>query len=435
MNGFVSAESEKAALACLFTHADSAMPWGAENFRHEDFSIPTNGLLFQRALEIFVSGAPVTFHALAIACKDDKLPVHLISELTTTGDTPASLPGISKQLRELRVRRELSVALTKAVDVLPTDGAIAACNVLAEAMERTSKLRVSTRPPSMKELSIEVMGRIDKRHRKVKEESGASTGLRYLDKETGGLRPGGTWILAGQAKGGKSTLAINLLESLAVHQKLRCMFVGLEMPAVENVERMFSSTGHISASAIRDGNIGTQDFEKLAGVSAALAAAPITFRDDLFDLTEIVNVIHQNKLANPDLFAVFVDYAQLVGDAHGNDDIREQEVARVSTAFRRIAMQDKLCVILLSQLNDEGKLRESRRLGQDATTIVFIEPDGENEGVRRLRLVQRNGRRCSIRVAYIGDRFRFADLADNESYSTDESTPETKRKKPKWYNS
>jgi replicative DNA helicase len=196
---------------------------------------------------------------------------------------------------------------------------------------------------------------------------------------------------------------------------------------------MFSSTGGILAASLRDGNLTDGDMTKIVAAAGKLAAAPIQFRDDVFDLADMLSAIKQYKLAYPDLFAFFVDYAQLIGAEIGHGQNREQEVAKISTALRRITMQEKLCCVVLSQLNDDGKLRESRRIGMDATVIAIIEDEEDEPKVKRVKLIQRGGRKCTVRLAYRGDFMRFDSLPDGESYPQNEDPEEkTQTKKKPW---
>jgi replicative DNA helicase len=207
-----------------------------------------------------------------------------------------------------------------------------------------------------------------------------------------------------------------------VTRQKRCAFFGLEMPSVENVERMLCQVGRISATHARDGEITQNDFPNITAAAAKLAPAPILFRDDIFDMNEFAGTVRQMKSAFPDLYAVVLDYAQLMtGDV--DERSREREVALISRTCRKLSMQLGLCFIVLSQVNDDGKLRESRALGMDATTVVFIEFD-KNPNVRNLRLVQRSGKSgIELRVAYKGEHFLFADLAPGDEEPEEPEKP------------
>lgn len=430
-------ETEAEVIATLVASPEQSMPWAAANIHPDDFFDKLIAALFRQLLVMQAEQEAITFATVcaAIQAKPELKfwqPAK-ISGLMTSGGPASNLPHLCAALREKRAMRALHDGITR-IGATTLEAGTKSGDViegLQRVIEEAAKSRAAARPaPTMRELVMATVDRIQRRQQGEVEEVGFVTGLRALDREMGGLRPCATIVVAGEAKGGKSTLAINFLEALSVTHGQRCLFFGLEMPAIENVERMISGVGNIRAAAIRDGSLADADFDKLNAAAGKLAKAPIIFRDDVFDLAEMMAIAKQTKLAHPDLFAVFVDYAQLVGADRRDGDNREQEVAAVSVALRRLAMQEKLCVIVLSQLNDDGRLRESRKLGMDATTVIFIENDNE-EGVKRLRLVQRGGRRVTVRVAYRGDFIKFDNLAEGQEYVT-EAEPEPKKGRKAW---
>ena len=69
-----------------------------------------------------------------------------------------------------------------------------------------------------------------------------------------------------------------------------------------------------------------------------------------------------------------VDYIGLI---LGKGDNREQQIASISKGIKSMAMELNCAVLALSQLNDDGKLRESRAPGQDADSVWKLLNDGE----------------------------------------------------------
>ena len=437
---FILPETEEALLGTIIANPEASMPWACSALSLEDFGIPTNGQLWRTLATMEASQKPISFANICTELRDlglaDAITPARISTLHISGTSPGTLPAMLDQLREKRALRLLFAGLTELLPAISAPGADAASLIERAQLciESAGKTRVrAISAPKMPELVREAVDRIQARQLKQQDESGVPTSLAVLDRETGGMKPGATWVIAGPSKGGKSMLALNLLESAATIHGKRCLFFGLEMPAVENVERMISSGG-ILAEHLRDGTMSEGDFTKLSGIAVRLNKAPIQFREDVFDIAEMMAVAKQYKLAYPDLFAVFVDYAQLVGADAIRGGNREQEVAQVSTALRRLAMQEKLCVVVLSQLNDDGKLRESRRLGMDATVIAVLEDEEDEPKVKRLKLIQRNGRKCTIRLAYRGEFMRFDSLPDGESYPAAQD-PDQKTQTKKQYRS
>jgi replicative DNA helicase len=435
---FILPEAEDYILGTIIANPDSAMPWACSTLLPDDFGLTVNGDLWRVLLGMEAAKRPINFASIVTELretqKESMIPAARIAALWSSGGAPVTLPAMLDRLREKRALRMLSQGLTEIIAEI--NGASPDSGALIEKAQGCIDFAGKTRAravsaPKMPDLVRTVVATFQARQQKLPDETGVRTGLTVLDRETGGMKPGATWVIAGPSKGGKSILAINLLEAAAVTEGRRCMFFGLEMPSEQNVERMFASTGGILAASLRDGALTEHDMTKIMATAGKLATAPIQFRDDVFDISEMLAAIKQYKLAYPDLFAFFVDYAQLISGEVERGANREQEVAKISTALRRITMQEKLCCVVLSQLNDDGKLRESRRIGMDATVIAIIEDEEDEPKVKRLKLIQRGGRKCTVRLAYRGDFMRFDSLPDSESYPTNED-PEQKTQNKPW---
>jgi len=407
-------ENEDAIISSLLAFPAQSTPYVCSEIRPDHLSAP-NAVVYREILGLFSEGQDFDLPSVIGRLRDkqkleDAGGAGRLATLFGQSSMPATLNEHVRAVKDKAAQRRATALLRDKLAEIQGPG----CDVsktLSDVMagiEEIGQDRARKKTPTMKALVQEAIGRLQKRY--DQDEAGVSTGIPSLDRETGGLRQGSQWVIAGPAKGGKSSLAATLLASLAVSHNKRCAFFGLEMPSVENVERLICQVGRISASAARDGTLNERDFPNLTQAAAKLAPAPIMFRDDIFDLAELIGTARQMKAAFPDLFAIFVDYAQLLGVGHSGES-REREVAIISRTLRKLSMQQQICIVLLSQVNDDGKLRESRSLGMDATTVVFIE-FADDPGVRKLRLVQRNGRSgVELQVAYVGEHFQFADLA------------------------
>jgi len=112
---------------------------------------------------------------------------------------------------------------------------------------------------------------------------------------------------------------------------------------------------------------------------------------DIYELHPILAACRSMHKEKP-LDLIILDYIQLI-DASGQrkSETRQEAVAQVSRSAKRLAAELNCVVIGLSQLNDDGKLRESRAIGQDANAIIAVEPIKDSDG-RVLRVVaQRSG--------------------------------------------
>ena len=101
------------------------------------------------------------------------------------------------------------------------------------------------------------------------------------------------------------------------------------------------------------------------------------------------------------LDAIVVDYLQLVTPSVRQKESRQEQVAEISRSLKNLAMELKIAVITMSQLNDDGRLRESRAIGQDADIVLRI---SENEiSIDK----HRNGPKGSVPIRFVGQYVRF----------------------------
>jgi replicative DNA helicase len=168
------------------------------------------------------------------------------------------------------------------------------------------------------------------------------------------------------------------------------LIISLEMPASQIIDRLVARLGNVSLRALAE---GVKSEHELAGMQRALNVlhkAPLIIRDDLYDIGSICSVARAMSKSTMGLGVMFVDYIQLVRCQLGKDASREREVAEVSRSLRLLGLELGCLVIGITQLNEQGKARESRAIQQDATCIMAIEIDGEEN--RKVNIpFQRNG--------------------------------------------
>jgi len=130
-----------------------------------------------------------------------------------------------------------------------------------------------------------------------------------------------------------------------------------------------------------------------------------------FDITEVVSRCRRLK-ATGELDIVIVDYLQLVNPAITREVNRQREVADISRRLKVMAGELKVVVIALSQLNESGRMRESRAIGQDADIVLFIEDCKSDDSLaKQIRIGKaRNGPRDQkVPVTFYGDYVTFSD--------------------------
>ncbi|MBT4838223.1 MAG: replicative DNA helicase, partial [Methylococcales bacterium] len=144
--------------------------------------------------------------------------------------------------------------------------------------------------------------------------TGISTGFNDIDRKTAGLQASDLVIIAGRPSMGKTTLAMNIAENIAIDDKKAVVIFSMEMSAESLYMRMLSSLGRINQHSIRTGKLSDDDWPRLTSAITMLQDAPI-FIDDAPSLTpvdlksRVKRVVREHKI---DLGLIVVDYIQLM---------------------------------------------------------------------------------------------------------------------------
>lgn len=205
------------------------------------------------------------------------------------------------------------------------------------------------------------------------------------------MQRGNMIVIAGEAKSGKTALAVTVMIHALLQQGLRCAMVSLEMTAEEITQRMIASIARQNLSIVTTPPTEDQ-LLRIGRASSALISCigRVELVTDVYELHPILAACRAMHKEKP-LDLIVLDYIQLI-DASGQrkSETRQEAVAQVSRSAKRLAAELNCVVIGLSQLNDDGKLRESRAIGQDANAIIAVEP--QKDGGRIIRVIaQRSG--------------------------------------------
>lgn len=281
------------------------------------------------------------------------------------------------------------------------------------------------------DLMIAALDRIDARldHR---EGVGIPTGFHDIDEKTGGLHDSELVVLAARPSVGKTALATNIAEYVAIEAKVPTLFVSLEMARLELAQRMLCSQGRIDANKFRSGFISKEERQKLIVASGRLSQAPLWIDDTPSRTCSEIAACARRLKRREKLGLVVIDYMQLIQPDDPRDP-RQEQVAKMARRLKCLARELKVPVLCLAQLNrraDEGKdshrpklsqLRESGAIEQDADVVMFIWRDWETpeearekgkEGVVNVSIAkQRNGPTGDVELAWFDKYTRFENLA------------------------
>ncbi len=222
--------------------------------------------------------------------------------------------------------------------------------------------------------------------------TGATTGLRDLDKQTGGLHPSDLIILAGRPSMGKTALATNIAYNTARRyaetggkEGARVGFFSLEMSSDQLATRILADVANISGHAIKQGDIKQEDFQNFVKASQTLSQVPLHIDDTPALSIGAVRTRARRLKRQHGLDFLVIDYLQLLrgSGSRQSESNRVQEVSEITRGLKAIAKELNIPVLALSQLSRmveqrEDKrpmlsdLRESGSIEQDADVVMFV---------------------------------------------------------------
>ena len=263
--------------------------------------------------------------------------------------------------------------------------------------------------------------------------TGASSGLRDLDKITSGFQNSNLIILAARPAMGKTSLALGIARHLGVSARVPVVVFSLEMSRGEIAQRFIATEARVDSTRMRSGDVRDEDWMRIQDACNRLSDAPIYVDDTAgINLMEIRSKARRLKMKEPNLGLVMIDYLQLMSSG-SNEENRVQEISQISRQLKVLARDLDVPVIALSQLSrgvesrtDKrpllSDLRESGSIEQDADVVMFIYRDdyynketSEKPGTAELIVAKhRNGAVGTVDLAFMPHYTTFADLARGE---------------------
>jgi replicative DNA helicase len=264
---------------------------------------------------------------------------------------------------------------------------------------------------------------------------GLPTGYEDLDKILCGLRSGALYTLAARPGMGKSTLAMNIAETLSVKGQVPVAFFSLEMSADELNQRMLGSYSSINLQRFINHDYDKEErvrlLKEMAKKIPTLNAAPIHICPRTDITISQLRAEARRYVKNYGAKLVIVDYLQLVAGSKGSRGNRVAEVGEISRGLKKMALELDVPVIALAQLNraieQDGNrvprlsdLRESGSIEADSDCVMFIHCENTSVYIDGRLLCQivvsknRSGRQGKFDIAFNRDFSRFEDWRTNQ---------------------
>jgi replicative DNA helicase len=285
---------------------------------------------------------------------------------------------------------------------------------------------------AMDGLVVQLLDRVQEMADNPNDITGVPTGFFDLDRLTSGFQAGDMVVLAARPSMGKTALAINIAEHVALHEELPVAVFSMEMGASQLAVRIVGSIGRIDQMHLRTGKLTddewprlTEAIEKLRNVSLHIDETPGLTVSELR-----ANARRLARQCGGKLGLIVVDYLQLMSVSSSmSEENRATAVGEISRGLKMLAKELQCPVMALSQLSrgvesrtDKrpmmSDLRESGAIEQDADVIMFIyrddyyNKDSKEPGVAEIIISkQRNGPTGTVKLAFIKPLTKFESLA------------------------
>ena len=445
-----SEEAERGVLGCMLLDPQQVVPSCITKFKaaSEAFYNGSNQALFELLVEMDQRNEPIDVVTVHQRLKDKKQleavgGANYLNDLQNSVPSAANWSYYADIVREKHMlRRMISTCSAVVGRLYDSEGEVDQLMDEAERdVLRACEDRVETTLRPIKELVHHSITQIEQRHQNQGMMDGIATGFDDLDKLTTGMHAGEMIVIAARPSMGKTSLAMNIAENVAMDQGLPVGVFSLEMTAEALVMRMLCSRARVNLRNVREGFLAERDFPRLTNTASKLSKAPL-FIDDtsglsIIELRAKARRMHQQH----GIKLVIIDYLQLLrSTAASARDNRQQEIADISNGVKALAKELRIPVIVLAQLNREmekdksrkprlSDLRESGAIEQDADLVCLLykpksgeEEDDGGGGAERedshdglpvnlLIAKQRNGPTGDVHLTFLKGFTRFETAA------------------------
>jgi replicative DNA helicase len=402
----------------------------------DDFFLPEHRNVFEAMMRLDEERKPIDAVTLTEHLhRSGKLEASggpaYISQLADGIPHAMNVEHYTQIIREKAVLRGL-IHAAEAIQERAFEGRENVDEILDQAESWVFKLaeqRIRTGFVGIKQLVSDNFSRIEKIFTEGRRITGLATSYSQLDNQTSGLQPSELIILAARPSMGKTALALNIAENVALRQQQPAAIFSLEMSKESLLQRLIGSQARIDSHRFRTGQLGKEDWQKIVSGLAVLGDAPLWIDDSAASTVLEMSAKARRLKKDKGLSLVIVDYLQLI-TAHGRFGNRTEEVSYISRALKGMAKELQVPVLVLSQLTRAparedrdpqlSDLRESGAIEQDADVVMFInrphfyKPDAPEEDRAKTDLIiakQRNGPTGKLNFVFLSRYTRFEEAA------------------------
>ena len=409
-----------------------------EILRSTDFYRPAHASVYDVVVELFGRGDPADAVTVGAELKRKGeleriggLPyLHTLVATVPTAANAAYYAGIVREQAQLRSLVEVGtriVQLGYTTDGADVEGLV---NLAQSEVFAVSEQRNSTDYVTLEQVVPELYEELERNANRDGGLDGVPTGFSELDAKLNGLRAGQMIIIAARPGGGKSTLAMDICRSCAVHNNKAAAYFSLEMNRTELSMRLLAAESRVFLDRMIKGELETRDWQEIARTLDKISQAPLIVDDSPNMTMGEIRAKSRRMKQQFDIQLIVIDYLQLLTSGGKSVESRQQEVSEFSRSIKLLAKELEIPIVAVAQLNRDSEkrndkrpqvadLRESGSLEQDADVVLLIHrEDMFNENTEKQGMAdiiigkQRSGPTGIVELAFQGHFSRFAEVAD-----------------------
>ncbi len=385
-----SLEAEQSLLGCLLIDQEIQLETLAL-LQEEDFYIESHKLIVRAMKEIVRQNVPIDIVTLSDMMEKNATlekagGIDYISNLVQSMPSSANHPQYlaivkrdSTLRRLIKSSEKISAEARKSTDSKKTlEFAESEIFKISEENETSSLV-------SLADYYDPLLADLEKLEKDKNFKRGLKTGFTRIDDLTNGFKKGNLVILAARPSDGKTTLALNMMENIALRENKVCAMFALEMTREELAQKLLCSIGRVKMDALQKGKLSEEDeegWQRMWEARKKLAKAQIYVDDSPSNTVPTMISKCRRLKATKGLDLVVVDHLQLIYPDNRTSENRQQEVTEISRGLKVMAKELGVPVLALSQLSRgnvqrKGRpvlsdLRESGSIEQDADIVMFI---------------------------------------------------------------
>ena len=388
-----SIEAEQSVIGSMLMDREAVIA-ASEIIVGSDFYQHQYGVMFDAMVELFNEGKPVDLVTLQDRLKEKDVPpevssLDFVRDIVTMVPTSANVRSYAQIVHEKAVLRKL-IRTTEEIANTCYAGKDPLEDILADTEKQIFNLLQSRSTQDfvpIKQVAINVLEKIEEAYKTQGTVTGVPTGFIDLDYKLSGFQPSDLVLIAARPSMGKTAFVLNVVDHVAVRQKLPCMVFSLEMSKEQLVNRMLSMESNVDAQKLRTGSLTDSDWDAVVEGVGIIGNAKLVIDDTPgISISELRSKCRKMKLEHG-LSIVIIDYLQLMsGSGKGGNDNRQQEISEISRSLKALAREMHAPVVALSQLSRAcetrtdhrpmlSDLRESGAIEQDADVVMFLYRD------------------------------------------------------------